>query len=200
MQQILESILGELNKNVADNSGAAGSGSTSAGGLSGLAAQFGLSEDVVSGAIGKLIPGLAGGLLGNVAGSGGLESLLNALKNGGHGRYLEDPGALGSADMVAEGNGILGHILGTKDRSREVAGEAASATGVGTAVMKRLLPVVATLVMGALSKKFMSGRGGATAAPQSGGFDLQSSLSELSNPGGGASSGSFTDMLSSFLQ
>lgn len=204
MQQILETILGELTNSSTGSS--PGAGRSSLSGLAGLAKQFGLSEDALPGAMSKLIPGLAGGLLGNIAGSGGLESLLKALKDGGHSRYLENPGAVGSADAISDGNSILGHILGSKDRSREVAGEAAAATGIGGAVMKRLLPVVATLVMGALSKKFVSGMSGiaggpAAASAPSSGFDLQSTLSELSNPGGGSSqAGSFADMLSSFLK
>ena len=65
-------------------------------------------------------------------------------------------GRLGSADTVNDGNAILGHILGSRDVSRAVATNAASATGIGPDVLKRMLPVVATLAMGALAKQAAS--------------------------------------------
>ena len=58
-----------------------------------------------------------------------------------------------SADTVSDGNAILGHILGSPDVSRAVANNASSATGIGPDVLKRMLPVIATLAMGALAKQ-----------------------------------------------
>jgi hypothetical protein len=48
----------------------------------------------------------------------------------------------------ADGNGILGHILGSKDVSRQVAAQASARTGIGADVLKKMLPLVATLAMG----------------------------------------------------
>ena len=48
---------------------------------------------------------------------------------------------------------ILGHVLGNKEASRNVAAQAAQATGVNSDIVKQLLPLVATAVMGALSKE-----------------------------------------------
>ena len=56
------------------------------------------------------------------------------------------------------GNGILGHILGSKDASRNVAAHAAQASGVDASIIKKMLPVVAAMAMGALSKQTDSGR------------------------------------------
>ena len=66
---------------------------------------------------------------------------------------MDNPAALGDAGTVADGNGILGHLLGSKDVSRQVARQAATQTGLGEDILKRLLPVVATMVMGSLSKQ-----------------------------------------------
>ena len=57
------------------------------------------------------------------------------------------------ADTIADGNGILGHIFGSKDVSRQVASQVASQTGIGEGVLKAMLPVVAAMMMGALSKR-----------------------------------------------
>jgi hypothetical protein len=58
---------------------------------------------------------------------------------------------------------ILGHVFGSKDVSRQVAARAGAQTGLGPEVMKRMLPLVATLVMGAMSRQ-TAARGGASMA------------------------------------
>jgi hypothetical protein len=126
----------------------------------------GLSQDQTSSALSALVPALAAGLQKNSSQPGGLESLLGALTGGGHSRYVDDPSTLRREDVVTDGNAILGHILGTKDASRAVAGRAAAQTGLGEDVLKKLLPVAATLVMGSLAKQQL----GSTAA-QVGGTD-----------------------------
>lgn len=125
-----------------------------------LAQQFGLSNDQASSALGALLPALAGGLQRNVTQQGGLEALVGALTSGQHGRYLDNPSLLGSADTLSDGNAILDHILGSKDVSRAVATNAAASTGIGADVLKRMLPVIATLAMGALARQTASAGSG----------------------------------------
>jgi hypothetical protein len=159
---ILDSLLG-------------GSGDT--GVVSQLAGRFGLDEDQARSAIASLVPALAGGVQRNTASPGGLESLLAALQGGQHQRYLDDPATLGTDESVADGNGILSHVLGSKDVSRQVAQRAASQTGVGADVLKKMLPLVAGLVMAHLSKKAAATP---TEAPaQAGGGGLLESLTGL---------------------
>ena len=98
-----------------------------------LSQQFGLSQDQTVSALGALLPALAGGLQRNVSSHGGLEQLTLALSGGQHGRYLDETSMLGSPDTTNDGNAILGHILGTRDVSRAVATNAASATGISPA-------------------------------------------------------------------
>jgi hypothetical protein len=107
-----------------------------------LARQFGLSGDQAASAIGALLPALAGGLQRNVTQ-----------------RYLDNPAALSSPDAILDGNAILGHILGSKDVSRAVASNAAATTGIGEDLLKKMLPVIATLAMGALSRQTASAGG-----------------------------------------
>jgi hypothetical protein len=128
----------------------------------------GLSGDQTSAALSALVPALAAGLQRNASQPGGLESLLGALSGGGHTRYVDDPSTLGVQDAVSEGNAILGHILGSKDVSRAVASQAAAQTGLGEDVLKKLLPVAASLVMGSLAKQQL-GQGAAASGMSSGG-------------------------------
>jgi hypothetical protein len=74
---------------------------------------------------------------------------------------------------VTDGNGILGHLLGSKDVSRQVATRASAQTGLSADVLKRMLPLAATLMMGSFSKQSanaaalpagLSGSGGGIAA------------------------------------
>jgi hypothetical protein len=135
-----------------------------------LAQNFGLGEDQTVSALSSLIPALSQGLKQNVSSSGGLESLLSALGSGNHQRYVEDLSTLGQQETIQEGNGILGHLLGSKDVSRQVASQAAAQTGVGEDILKRMLPVVATMVMGSLSKQAPAlGQQNALGAGESGG-------------------------------
>ena len=79
--------------------------------------------------------------------------MLGALQNGNHEQYLENPQMLGQQQTVNDGNAILGHLFGSKDVSRAVAGHAAKKTGIGADVLKKMLPLVATMAMGSLSKQ-----------------------------------------------
>jgi hypothetical protein len=122
-----------------------------------LAERFGISDSQAGSAVSALLPALLGGLKNNIGEQSGFESLLGALAGGGHQRYVEDPETIFSQETVRDGNGILGHLLGSKDVSRQVANQAAARTGIGTDVLKQMLPVVATMLMGALSKQTQGG-------------------------------------------
>lgn len=135
-----------------------------------LANNFGLNEDQTVSAITNLLPALGQGLARNASATGGLDALLGALTSGGHQRYLEDPSTLGAQETVQDGNGILGHILGSKEVSRQVAQQAAAKTGIGADILKKMLPVIAAVTMGALSRQAAGGRTAATAGSAGGGI------------------------------
>ena len=132
--------------------GAGGGGATRQ-----IGQQFGLDDNQVTSALSALVPALASGFQKNMASEGGLESLLGALGSGKHQRYVDDPNAVLGADTIADGNGILGHVLGSKDVSRQVAAQAAARTGIGEAVLKQMLPMVAAMMMGSMSKQATQG-------------------------------------------
>ena len=121
-----------------------------------LAGNFGLNEDQTVSALSNLLPVLGQGLARNASSQGGLDSLLGALTGGQHQRYLEDPSVLNQPDSINDGNGILGHILGSKDVSRQLAQRTSEQTGIGADILKKMLPMVATLAMGALSRQTSS--------------------------------------------
>lgn len=130
-----------------------------------IADYFSMDESQSMSAISSLLPALGNGLARNANSQEGLASLLGALSGGQHQRYLKDPSILNREDSIAEGNGILGHILGSKDVSRQVAQTASEKTGIGADILKKMLPMVATMAMGALSRQ----NAAAPASPSPGG-------------------------------
>ena len=124
-----------------------------AGALQQVASQFGLDEGQTQGAVKALLPAISGGLKRNTSQAGGLEALMGALQGGSHDRYLDNPSELTQPQALQDGNGILGHLLGSKDMSRQVASHAAQKTGLDGGLLKKMLPMVAALAMGSLSKQ-----------------------------------------------
>jgi len=133
-----------------------------------LAGAVGLGSSDTNKLIGALAPALMGGLQKNTASDSGLAGLRKALESGGHDRYLDNPKLLRDEATRADGNNILGHLFGSKDVSRNVAGHAAKETGIDAGLIKKALPLVAGLVMGAMNKKSSAGRDVGTSASKGG--------------------------------
>jgi hypothetical protein len=171
---LIDSILGA-------NNGAA---------VSQIAGKLGIPESVATKAASALTPALSRGLQRNAEKPGGLESLLGALGSGQHEKYVDQPEVIGDESSIEDGNAILGHILGSKDVSRNVAGEAANKTGVDADTLKKMLPMLATVAMGTLAKQTKSG--GATSGLVGGGGS--NPLSGLQAAGG---LGALTQLLDS---
>ena len=70
-------------------------------------------------------------------------------------------------DATMAGNQILEQIFGSKDVSRGVANQAADLSGVGSAILKKMLPVIAAMIIGNLTKGMMGGGAPAPTAARS---------------------------------
>ena len=132
--------------------------------INNLANQFGLEPAQAEQAVRHLAPALSAGLHRNTSNGKGLADLLGALSSGGHERFADDPSLLNSVEAYTQGNGVLGHLFGSKQVSRQVAEKVSAQTGIGSAILKKMLPVIATMVMGGLAKKALGGSGGALAS------------------------------------
>jgi hypothetical protein len=122
--------------------------------VSELAKQLGVGEAEARTAADQLVPALARGLQNNARTDQGLDGLIGALARGNHAEYLDNPSTLGQQSTVKDGNSILGHIFGSKDVSRNIANYGANKSGLSATLLKKALPIVASLVMSSLSKKF----------------------------------------------
>jgi len=142
---LLESLLGDQSSTV----------------VSELAKQLGVGQDEARAAAGELVPALARGIQNNASSDKGLSSLIEALQTGQHSNYIDDVATLGQPGTVKDGNSILGHIFGSKDVSRNIANHGATKAGLSSTLMKKALPILASLVMSSLSKKLLGkGTGG----------------------------------------
>lgn len=125
-----------------------------------LAGQFNLAPDQAGKAMGSLMPALTAGMKKNIATEDGVTGLMKALQGGKHQRYIDNPSEIVGQAAIDDGNGILGHVLGSKDASRQVASEAAQKTGIDVGILKKMLPMVAAMTMGGMSKETGSGGAG----------------------------------------
>ncbi len=125
--------------------------------LGSLASNLGLDASKANDLVGALAPALMGALQKQTSSQDGLEGFKKALQTGKHQEYLSNPDSMNSADTVADGNNILGHIFGSKDVSRNVAAQAATSTGIDASLIKKALPLIASLAMGAMSKTSNAG-------------------------------------------
>ncbi len=156
----------------------------SQGGIGAIASQLGVAEAQAQQGAAALLPSILNGFGQRVgsdaAGAGSLGDLLDSLGGAALTRDVVSP----EPTPVAKGNDILGQIFGSKEVSREVAGEASQTSGIDPALLKKMLPILAMLVAGHLSSQ--SNRGGGAA----GGGGLGSILGQvIGGLGGGAGAG-----------
>jgi hypothetical protein len=169
--------------------------------LSAIGRQFGLNEEQTRAAMDALAPVVAAGMRRNAQSPEGLQDILGSVLNGNRGRALDDENAVQFDNAKSSGDEILGQIFGSKDTSREVAQQLSATSGIGAAVLKKLLPIVASVVMGQVAKKMgggssasggglgdilgdILGGGAQRQQPQSGGGGLGDILGDIL--GGGA--------------
>lgn len=122
-------------------------------GMQALAQQYGLSMQQTQAAVQALLPAFSQGLQRNTADPYGMGAFMTAMASGQHAKYFEDATRAFSPQGINEGNGILGHLFGSKDLSRAVASQAAQATGLSQQVLQQMLPAMASMMMGGLLKQ-----------------------------------------------
>ncbi len=132
--------------------------------ISAIGRQFGLDEEQTRAALDALVPVVAAGMRRTAQSPEGLQEVFRQVLTGGYGGSLDDDRAVSFERAKPAGDEVLGQIFGDKQVSREVAQQLSATSGVGAAILKKLLPIVATMVLGTLAKKM--GSGGAMAGEQ----------------------------------
>ncbi|MEM9131097.1 MAG: DUF937 domain-containing protein [Actinomycetota bacterium] len=119
------------------------------GGLAQLSQGLGADESAVSAAVAAALPAILGGMANNTRSSEGANSLSNAVDDHSPTIFDQLGGLLGSGG--GDGAKILGHVLG--QRQPYVEQGVARSSGVSLDLVMKLLPILAPLVMGYLSKQ-----------------------------------------------
>ncbi|MCB1506808.1 MAG: DUF937 domain-containing protein [Hyphomicrobiaceae bacterium] len=152
-----------------------------------LSKAFGLDPEHAQRALGSVIDQFTQRLERNTLSRGGLADLIRAVGDSHHETYLKDPNLLRSPGMERDGKAILDHVFWSKDTSRGVAARAARASGLPAETIEDMLPSIASLSMGELTRA------------ASGPFDeilrripgLDDALHEMQRRSGGGSSGDY---------
>ena len=152
------------------------------GGVDQIARELGVTNDQAASGAAALLPAILGGFKQQArAQPGGLGDLVNILGGLGGGGLLDDV-LSPQPTNVSRGNDVLGQIFGSKDVSRTVARGASAQSGLDPALLTKMLPMLAMLAGGFLSRQGSAGAPsagampGARAAPGGGLGDLASML------------------------
>lgn len=126
-----------------------------------LAGVLGADNDVVSKGVAAALPALLGGLARNARQPEGASALTNALGNDHDGSILDSLGSIFGGNQWAQqqanrhGESILGHLFG-QSRPR-VEQQVSASSGLSSAMVSKLLPLLAPVVLGYLGKKMRGG-------------------------------------------
>ncbi|MDN4644769.1 DUF937 domain-containing protein [Arthrobacter sp. PsM3] len=163
-----------------------------------ITGMLGTDRQTAQAAVEAAVPTLPAGMHNNAQASGGAAALESALSQ--HRDGLMEGGVDVSQVDTADGEKIVSHVFG--GQQDQVASQLAGTPqlgGVGGDLVKKLLPILAPIVMSYLANKVLGGRGqssgagsagGAGGSGQAGGIDLGGILGGfLGGAAGGAGAG-----------
>lgn len=152
-----------------------------------IAAMLGVDEQTAKEAVSAAVPALVGGMEANAQDEAGAASLQQALSQ------HEDRIGEGLIDLdgidTDDGDKIVGHVFG--DNRDQVAQQLGGMSGaLSSGLIRKLLPMLAPIVMGYIAKRMRGGGGGGgQAQAQAGGGGLGDILGGLLRGGGGGGGG-----------
>jgi len=123
--------------------------------VSGVAGQTNQPESKTADVLTMAMPILMGAMKRNAATPGGAQGLMNALSSKHDGSILDNLGGLFSGgvdqEVMDDGAGILGHVLGSKQPQVENA--LSSKSGLDAGSISQILKVAAPILLGFLGKQ-----------------------------------------------
>ena len=120
-------------------------------GLGNLAAQFGLSPQQTQAALDALLPAFSKGLQTTSLGGagGGIGDIIAHMMNGANQTTFQNPAAAQAPAAAAAGGSVLGQIFGGAGTA-QVAQHASQISGISPDILKSMLPVIASMIMGGM--------------------------------------------------
>ena len=119
-----------------------------------LATRFGINAEQATSAVSAMVPMIAGGMKEKIANND--PGITGLLTSGTLTQFAGDSLALGSPAAAEAGNSLLSQLF-TSGQSTSIVSTIAEKVGIGSDTVTKLLPIVATLVGGFVSKSAASG-------------------------------------------
>jgi len=130
--------------------------------MASLGDEFGLTPQQTQAAVASLLPAISMGLKRSTATPEGLGNLLALMAQQPDLEALyDDPRVAFSPEGRAAGNAVLSTMFGSPEASRAIAAQAQNLSGVTSAILKKLLPVIVGMIISGLMRS-----GSGRAAPQ----------------------------------
>ncbi len=118
-----------------------------------LAQAFGLDDQQARAVVDQVVPEMTHDLERLTLSRGGLADLIQQLGNTSNSEYAQKPDLLRDNKAREAGDQILDYVFGSKYRSRVIAQRAARDSELDLGDVKRMLPAIASLLMGNLGRE-----------------------------------------------
>jgi len=149
-----------------------------------IAKQLGINIKDTGSIIEKLAPILMGGAKSNLNSDKDSGGLLKHVEQNNYADIFDKPDAhINNGDFKNMGNDILAELTGSKENSREVAKHVENETGISSTIIKSVLPMLAPMIIGALTKKSAPEIGNQASTQSSGMTDLLTGLIDRDKDG-----------------
>jgi hypothetical protein len=149
-----------------------------------IAKQVGIDADSAGAIIGKLAPILMGGAKSNLQSDKDSDELIKHIESSNYAEMFDKPEeAVKQENFTEMGNDILSQLTGSKENSREVAKQVEQETGVSSTIIKSMLPMLAPMIIGALTKTSAPSMGNTMSSQGSGMTDMLTNLIDQDNDG-----------------
>ena len=149
-------------------------------GMTALGREFGLTPTQTEAAVTALLPAISTGLKQSTATLDGLGNLFSVM---GQQQDLQDmyddPETAFGPDGVSAGEDALSVIFGSPDVSRAVIDQAQNFSGVSSDILKKMLPVLAGVLVSGLMRSNSSGKSAPPELPASSGGSLGDILGQI---------------------
>jgi hypothetical protein len=117
-----------------------------------LAAQFNITPEEADAAVKALVPVLSSEFLKQTSQPLGFGSLVAALGEHQHMAAFSDPAVAQDPATAQKGGDVLRQVLGSQGAHEEIVLRASGATGVSSDLLTQMLPVIASMIFGGLTK------------------------------------------------
>ena len=170
-------------------------------GLDNLAKQFGLSQDQADSAVKSLLPALSSAFMAKAAQPGGLHEIAGAMSDDQHAQAYADPNAAQDPTTHQKGSDVAGSVFGNNAMVQQVIEQASKYSGIPTATLQQMLPVVMSLVLGGVTAAMRNqGLGGMLGELASGGLgNILGQFGGAAGQPGATAGGSFGGMVGTIL-